>query len=326
MTFAAYSLLGLRRNEIAPGVLRRALFGPVDEFLGRPGKEFRSRLVAAGWTLAGGPGRVPPPLAHFVEHMHAGSLIVDDIEDGALERRGARALHRRHGVPIALNAGNFLYFWPLARLRALGLPPRRELAIHRHYAETMVRCHVGQALDLAVRVWDLPQRDVVRSVAAATRLKTGSLTEFAMLLGATAAGADEKARRLLGRLGRDLGTALQMFDDLSGIANPRRRHKGREDLGLGRLTWPWAWAAEWSTATAYARLRDHGHRVGRGSLPPEALSKDFRAILRGRARERARAKVAQAFERAAPGFGRLRAFARLKSDVDGLGRSFGCDE
>jgi geranylgeranyl pyrophosphate synthase len=265
---------------------------------------------------------VPRALATFVEQLHAGSLIVDDIEDGARERRGGPALHCTHGVPIALNVGNFLYFWPLASRSFLDLPPQRALRIHRDYAETMVRCHAGQALDLAVRVWDLPQGDVVRVVAAATRLKTGSLTEFAMLLGATAAGADAKSRRALGRLGRDLGTALQMLDDLSGIINRRRRHKAREDLVHGRLTWPWAWAAEWSSASAYAKLRKRGRAIGRGSVPPGALSKHFEPILRERAREQVLARLAAAFGEASDSFGQCRALARLKLDVRNLERSF----
>lgn len=320
------ALLDLHAAEVPRGVWARSLFGPIRDFLDRPGKGFRGGLVIAGWKLAGGAGPVPPVLARFVEQLHAGSLIVDDIEDGARERRGGPALHRKHGIPIALNAGNFLYFWPLAHLAQLGLLPSRELTIFRDYATTLVRCHAGQALDLAIRVWDLPQGDVGRVVSAATRLKTGSLTEFAILLGATAAGADGKSRHTLGQLGRELGVVLQMLDDLSGIINRGRRHKGHEDLVQGRLTWAWAWAAQWSDARTYARLRKRAREVAGGSVSANVLSREIRPLLRQRAREQVRARLAGAMGNLQENFGPSRALAKLQNEVKKLERSFVCDD
>jgi hypothetical protein len=52
-----------------------------------------------------------------VEFIHAGSLVVEDIEDGSRIRRGRVALHVRYGMPVALNAGNWLYFWPFELLK-----------------------------------------------------------------------------------------------------------------------------------------------------------------------------------------------------------------
>ncbi len=131
----------------------RALFGPAREFLTRPGKEIRSRLVETGWLLCGGaPGAHPPELPWLVEILHAGSLIVDDIEDGSPERRGAPALHELVGLPLALNTGNWLYFWPLVLIERLGLPESRALALYRETSRVLVGCHQGQALDLSVRV------------------------------------------------------------------------------------------------------------------------------------------------------------------------------
>jgi geranylgeranyl pyrophosphate synthase len=323
---AMNTLLDLHAAEVPRGVWARSLFGPIREFLDRPGKGFRASLVVAGWKLAGGPGKVPPVLARFVEQLHAGSLIVDDIEDGARERRGGPALHRTHGVPIALNAGNFLYFWPLAQLSTLNLPLSRELGIYRDYATTIVRCHAGQALDLAIRVWDLPQGDVERVVLAATRLKTGSLTEFAMVLGARAAGADARSRRAFGRLGRELGIVLQMLDDLSGIVNRGRRHKGHEDLVQGRLTWAWVWAAEWSDAKAYARLRKRARQVDRASASPDGLSREIRTLIRQRARGIVRERLSKALAGFQESFGPSRAFRKLQDDVRQLERSFVCDD
>jgi geranylgeranyl pyrophosphate synthase len=240
-------------------VWRRALTGPAADFLARPGKQLRTTLVRAGWALGGGaPDAMPERLALVIELLHAGSLIIDDVEDGSDERRGAPALHRTIGVPLAINTGSWMYFWALAEITELALPPARELAAHRAAAAALVRCHQGQALDLATRIADLEPGDVPAVVAATTRLKTGALCRLAAELGAIAAGAPGPIVVAIAELGEVVGTGLQMLDDLGSLTCEARRAKGREDLRGGRPTWPWAWLAEhrpfaWSRLAALAR-------------------------------------------------------------------------
>ncbi len=234
--------------SVPAAIWRQALAGPAAEFLARPGKELRATIVRAGWILGGGaPAAMPERLPLVIELLHAGSLIVDDVEDDSLERRGAPALHRLVGVPLAINTGSWMYFWALAELAELA-PAALPLA-----AATLVRCHQGQALDLAVRIADLDVADVPAVVAATTRLKTGALCTFAAELGALAAGAHVETRAAIGQFALAMGTGLQMLDDLGSLVSPARRDKGREDLRAGRPTWPWAWLAE-QGPFAWARL------------------------------------------------------------------------
>lgn len=229
--------------DVPAAVWRRALAGPAAEFLARPGKALRTTIVQAGWLLGGGaPGAMPEALPLVIEILHAGSLIVDDVQDGSHERRGGPALHRLVGVPLAINTGSWMYFWAFAELARLGLAPEVELAAHRAAATTLVRCHQGQALDLAIRIGDLAITDVPAVVAATTRLKTGVLCRFAAELGALAAGGAHAGA--IAAFGEQMGCGLQMLDDLGAIASPARRAKGHEDLREGRPTWPWAWLAD----------------------------------------------------------------------------------
>ena len=122
-------VLQLGDAAVPAAVWEQALLGPAREFLSRPGKAFRARLVRAGWELAGCQGAPSPLLPLLVELLHAGSLIVDDIEDGSTQRRGAPSLHQLYGVPVALNTGNWLYFAPMALIPRLELPPACELAV-----------------------------------------------------------------------------------------------------------------------------------------------------------------------------------------------------
>ena len=222
-------------------VWRRALAGPAGEFLARPGKALRTSLVRAGWMLGGGaPDAFPDRLALVLELLHAGSLVIDDVEDDSEERRGAPALHRLVGAPLAINTGSWMYFWALAELADLELDPGALATAVR----ALVRCHQGQALDLAVRVTELECTQVAPIVATTTRLKTGMLCKLAAELGAIAAGADEAQRSIIARFAEELGCGLQMLDDLGSLTCPDRRVKGHEDLRAARPTWPWAWLAE----------------------------------------------------------------------------------
>jgi geranylgeranyl pyrophosphate synthase len=229
-----------------------ALLGPLREFLNRPGKELRSRMVELGFVLGGGePGGMPETLPLLLEILHAGSLIVDDIEDDSLMRRGKPTLHRTHGVGVALNAGNWLYFWPQVLLSRMPLPSSARLEAHERISDCLLRCHEGQALDLTVRIEELPRHEVAAVVRATSTLKTGQLVGLACALGAIAAGATTRRIEALARFGSDIGLGLQMLDDLSGILNPHRRDKAIEDLEQGRATWVWAWLAEEPDAARY---------------------------------------------------------------------------
>ncbi|MBA3455373.1 MAG: polyprenyl synthetase family protein [Deltaproteobacteria bacterium] len=245
--------------SVPAAVWRNALAGPAAEFLSRPGKGLRASIVRAGWQLGGGaPDALPDQIPLVIEILHAGSLIVDDIEDASEMRRGGPALHQLVGVPLAINTGSWMYFWALAELSELGLSPAAELAAHRAAAMTLVRCHQGQALDLATRVWDLGPESIGAVVAATTRLKTGALCMLAAELGAISAGAPPTIVSAVRRFAGAMGTGLQMLDDLGSLTSAARRTKAREDLEGGRPTWPWAWLAEvqpfaWARCAALAR-------------------------------------------------------------------------
>jgi geranylgeranyl pyrophosphate synthase len=281
----------LNEEPLLAGVPERlweaALLGPLREFLSRPGKALRARLVQLGYTLGGGqPQKMPAQLPLLIEILHAGSLIVDDIEDGSALRRGAPALHRVHGVPVALNAGNWLYFWPQVLLGRMPLPRSARLEAHDRISACLLRCHEGQALDLTVRVDELARHEVAPVVRAITTLKTGELVGLACALGAIAAGAPEQRVAALARFGCDAGIALQMLDDLSGALNPARRDKALEDLRQHRATFVWAQlcedldSASYHEALALLRAGEHDEllAIARFRLAMTGLLRTRRAV------------------------------------------------
>ncbi|HEY5282069.1 MAG TPA: hypothetical protein VIM14_04700, partial [Polyangia bacterium] len=81
--------------------------------------------------------------------------------------------------------------------------------------------------------------------------------------------------------GRELGLALQQLDDLGNLTAKGPAAKRHEDLRNGRLTWPWAWAAELLDPLAYKNLELAARSLavtGLGARPtPRALAE---ALLR----------------------------------------------
>lgn len=274
-----------------------ALLGPARDIVSRSGKGVRSRLLENSWILGGGePGALPELLPVAIELLHVGSLVIDDIEDDSAMRRGEPALHRRYGLPTALNTGNWLCFLSFACLSRLPLEPRDRLALHEEMALALVRCHQGQALDISISVAELPRAEVYDVVSTTTRMKTGALMSLAAVMGARAAGASEDALEAIRAFGSDLGVGLQMLDDWSGIATSRRKEKGLEDLRLGSPTWPWAWLSRHINQVGYAELahsaRDAGIewelervrdrlRVHLAPIAPRLLEEQLESTLEG---------------------------------------------
>lgn len=243
-------LLGLEECGAVEQILRRALLDPIGELTSIRGKRVRGQLVAFSYRLLC--GDIPNSVlaekrcrlaAEAVEFIHAGSLIVDDIEDGSPVRRRRPALHLRYGMPIALNAGSWLYFWPFDLLKELAVPKDRLLHIYESCHRTLSRAHLGQAIDLGAKIDTLAQKDVENVCVASIRLKTGALMGFAALLGAVISASSGRVLSILDDFGRDLGVALQMFDDLGNAIGKCEPSKRYEDLTLARPSWVWACAA-----------------------------------------------------------------------------------
>jgi geranylgeranyl pyrophosphate synthase len=253
-------LLGLDDPSIVEDVLRSALLDPLAESTSTRGKRIRGQLVTLSYRLV---SDTPASFlaakqcgwcADAVELIHAGSLVIDDVEDGSSVRRGRPALHVQFGVPIAVNAGNWLYFWPFELLRQTELPVDKIFYVYEHCHRTLLRAHFGQAVDLGARVDSLPQRRVAAVCLASMKLKTGALMGFATILGGAIAGASEGVLSILDEFGRELGVSLQMFDDLGNLIGKCEPVKRYEDLRLSRPSWVWACAADSSTSRAYRQF------------------------------------------------------------------------
>lgn len=271
---------GSKSREAKPTVPQRlwdeALNNPAEQFLSRCGKRIRAAIVNESFRLAGGDGDAPQQITEAIELLHAGSLIVDDIEDDSVQRRGRPTLHREIGMPLALNSANWMYFRSLEKLADAEIDPKSSHRMLVQVVRTVRRCHEGQALDLSAAV-DLLQPSEIRPTALAiSRLKTGGLTALSSWIGGTAAGANRITRKALGRFGTNVGVCLQMRNDLNELRRFVHGEQRFDDLRNARVTWPWAWAAKEMSSTEMVLLQ---HRLRHALGDIEALRSVARRLL-----------------------------------------------
>ena len=196
-----------------------------------------------------------------IELLHAGSLIIDDVEDGSDERRGHPALHHLVGTPLAINTGNWMYFRSMEMLGELQLSSTSYAEIAARTVKTIRKCHEGQALDIGIQVDELHQREVVPVADAIATWKTGGLMALASWLGASVADASYELSRAMDRFGMQLGVILQMINDLAEL-RALTAWKGRcDDLRNRRVTWAWAWLASLSRAEDFLWLQQQASHV-----------------------------------------------------------------
>jgi geranylgeranyl pyrophosphate synthase len=308
-------------GQVPTEIWQATLLGPISDFIARPGKAFRARLCGLAYGGSNGTNStVVPQLGAIVEAIHAGSLIVDDVQDGSLQRRGAPALHQTVGVPLAINTGSWLYFWALSQIFSLPMATGAHAQISQRATQTMMRCHQGQALDLGVRVTDVAPHIIESVTMATTRSKTGALFGFAGFLGAITAGAKTEACDAWSRFGENLGVGLQMLDDLGSVTSPSRRHKGIEDISQGRATWPWTWLVELADVATVQRLLQRANNCDPSACA--SVIEEVASIIGAHGRRRAHAHLQQAMMEIAA-FATLEAMAALHDEIVLLEASYG---
>ncbi|MFI9011226.1 polyprenyl synthetase family protein [Actinosynnema sp. NPDC053489] len=197
------------------------------------GKRLRSVLVLAGSLAVS--GRITDravTAAACVELLHAGSLVHDDLMDGAEERRGVRTVNADWGTGPAVLVGDFM----LARASQAALDRISPFAASA-LAEAVTDLVEGQVLEV-VDLFDA-HRDpdnALRSI----ELKTGALFEVGCVLAAHCADADEATTAALARYGALFGLMFQVLDDLLDLASTSQRlgKPAGNDLRQGVYTYP----------------------------------------------------------------------------------------
>ncbi len=232
----------------------------VDAYVRRPGKRVRPLLVFAGYALGRGAPAAPTGLMRFaagIELLHTFMLIHDDVADEALTRRGGPALHHqlgegRLGEDLAVIVGDHLFARAVEGMLQSGLPRAPEVV--RYYLRVCRHTAIGQLLDLELARAPLAEVTLFQTLKVA-HLKTAQYGFCApMACGALLAGASAGLREALERVGRQVGVAYQLSDDLFGLFGDARvtGKSGDCDFLQGKRTFP--------VIAAYVRAPEEGRQ------------------------------------------------------------------
>jgi geranylgeranyl pyrophosphate synthase len=229
-------------------LLANSILNPASDMSKRPSKRIRAYLVKLGYVAAQGESQDNAEafqlerIGQAIELLHAGSLMIDDIQDQSPTRRGSPASHIAHGVNQTITSANWLYFWPLRLIAGIGLTNEQETRIRNSYLLALEKAHMGQALDLTVDITKEDQEKWQRIVETTTTFKTASITELAMSCGAVVANSDTERFELISRIGKEFGILLQHLDDLGNLFREQNADKICEDLIFRKPTWVWVLA------------------------------------------------------------------------------------
>ncbi|MFO1451635.1 MAG: farnesyl diphosphate synthase [Opitutaceae bacterium] len=222
------------------------------------GKRIRPVIVLAVAELFDpSMGRDPLPAAVALECLHTYSLIHDDLpcmDDDDL-RRGRPTVHKAFDEATALLAGDALLTHALGLMvSAYAEDPALAVALTRDLADAAGsrRLIGGQVEDLAAEGrTDVPAADL----EFIHLNKTAALLEASFSLGARIGGASDHDRSLLVGVGRDLGLAFQIVDDvLDATAESATLGKtAGKDAKSGKTTYVSVFGVEG------ARLRARAH-------------------------------------------------------------------
>ncbi|MBI4214922.1 polyprenyl synthetase family protein [archaeon] len=210
---------------------------PIWELLDRGGKRWRPVLFL---LLAEALGVDIKRVVDFVmipEIVHDGSLVVDDLEDSSIERRGKPCLHHLFGYDVAVNAGNMMYYLPALVLlkNTARLDDSQRLKAYDVFMQEMINIHFGQGADI---FWhrggqeDISEAEYLQMCA----LKTGTLARMSAKLAAIIACANNETIEACGLFAESVGVAFQIQDDiLNLVGDPSKFTKEiGEDISEGK--------------------------------------------------------------------------------------------
>jgi octaprenyl-diphosphate synthase len=220
----------------------------VRRLLAAGGKRLRPRLTLLAAEAGGADAREHLPLAAYMELIHVGTLIHDDVVDRAETRRGVNATAVDFGNRVSVLAGDYLFAWIFKNVTANYAAP-----IPHILSSTLADITDGEVLQLQAL------GDLDLSLAGYTEIvikKTAALFAASAECGALAAGVTPLRVKALRDFGLYFGIAFQMLDDLLDVT-ASEAELGKpvgNDLREKKMTIPLILALEAGGADFRARL------------------------------------------------------------------------
>ncbi|XP_011303192.1 geranylgeranyl pyrophosphate synthase isoform X2 [Fopius arisanus] len=205
------------------------LLQPFTYILQVPGKQIRAKLAHAMNYWLKIPIEKLQAVGDITQMLHNSSLLIDDIQDNSILRRGIPVAHSIFGVASTINAANYVLFIALERVLALNHSEATQV-----YTEQLLELHRGQGIEIYWRDnYICPSEAEYRHM---TMKKTGGLFNLAVRLMQLFSECKEDFSMLTGIL----GLYFQIRDDYCNLCMQEYSENKSycEDLSEGKFSFP----------------------------------------------------------------------------------------
>ncbi|KAK9506238.1 hypothetical protein O3M35_008209 [Rhynocoris fuscipes] len=219
----------ISRSKTKDDALEEKILQPFTYILQVPGKQIRSKLAQAFNYWLDIPSDKLQSIGEIVQMLHNSSLLIDDIQDNSVLRRGIPVAHSIYGVASTINAANYVFFLALEKVLTLGHPEATTV-----YTEQLLELHRGQGIEIYWRDnFTCPTEEEYKIM---TIKKTGGLYMLAVRL--MQLFSDNKADYT--KLAGILGLYFQVRDDYCNLCSQEytKNKSFCEDLTEGKFSFP----------------------------------------------------------------------------------------
>ncbi len=222
----------------------------LEEFIMRGGK--RLRPIAFIMAYKGVNGSLDDKIylpSISIELLHNATLVHDDIIDHDTMRRGGPTFHTKYtqlytelaadpagfGLSVGIIGGNTLFNLGVEAILNSSFENDKKLEALKFYTEGFREVIEGVFLESVMAMKKFSNE---REYLTMIRLKTSSLFEKGILMGASLAGADENIIKALSSYAICTGQAFQIQDDILGVfgAEEVTGKPSDSDIKEGKMT------------------------------------------------------------------------------------------
>ncbi|KAI8978428.1 geranylgeranyl pyrophosphate synthase [Pilobolus umbonatus] len=202
---------------------------PYNYIVSHLGKDISSILISAFDLWLKIPKDKLMIISKTIEMLHNASLMIDDVHDASVLRRGVPVPHLIYGVPQTINTANYVYFLALQEILNLNVPEMVNV-----YTEELINLHQGQGIELFWR--DSLTCPTEEEYIDMVNNKTNGLLRLAVRLMQAASESSIDYTSIVNMI----GIYFQVRDDYMNLLPTNSTHnKGFcEDLTEGKFSFP----------------------------------------------------------------------------------------
>ncbi len=149
-----------------------------------------------------------------IEFIQKSTLVIDDILDASPYRNGVPSVYKKHGIKNAVLCGEILKNIGIKLIRESIIDSRIKLQIIDELEAAYFKIYEGQYLDVLYENHDIISEEEYFKMIYLT---TGSFIESSLVCGLRIGNLSEEDINLFRLLGRKLGIAYQVRDDIVNL-------------------------------------------------------------------------------------------------------------